>query len=236
MEILKMKLLLLSNSTTEGYTYLEHANAEIKSFFGNDIKKIAFIPYAGVTISYDDYTTKVQNYFNKFDIEILSVHKGNPSEIIKNAQAIAVGGGNTFQLLKSLYDYNLVDLIKSEVFNGKPYIGWSAGSNMACPTIRTTNDMPVVEPQSFNALNLINYQINPHYLDAHPSGHHGETREQRLLEFLELNREIYVVGLREGSMIWVENNNHKLLGSKQARIFKYGVETYELDANNLINL
>ncbi len=231
-----MKLLLLSNSTTEGYTYLEHANAEIESFFGKEIKKLAFIPYAGVTISYDDYTTKVQNYFKKFDIEILSVYNGNPSDIIKNAQAIAVGGGNTFQLLKSLYDNKLIDLIKEEVLEGKPYIGWSAGSNMACPTIRTTNDMPVVEPQSFNALNLVNYQINPHYLDAHPSGHHGETREQRLLEFLELNKDIYVVGLREGSMIWIENGQHKLLGTKQARIFKNGIETYELDTNNYLSI
>lgn len=230
-----MKLLLLSNSTTEGYTYLEHANQEIESFFGNDIKKIAFVPYAGVTISYDEYTTKVQNYFNKFEIEILSVHNGDPSDIIKKAQAIAVGGGNTFQLLKSLYDNNLVDLIKNEVLDGKPYIGWSAGSNMACPTIRTTNDMPVVEPPTFNALNFVNYQINPHYLDAHPSGHHGETREQRLLEFLELNREIYVVGLREGSMIWIENGQHKLIGTKQARIFRFGQDTYELDSNNLIH-
>lgn len=231
-----MKLLLLSNSTTEGFAYLEHANAEIEQFFGNGIKTIAFVPYAGVTFSYDDYAIKVQNYFNKFGIEIISLHSGNPSEIIKNSQAIAVGGGNTFQLLKSLYDNDLVGLIKDEVLNGKPYIGWSAGSNMACPTIRTTNDMPVVQPPTFEALNLINYQINPHYLDAHPSGHHGETREQRLLEYLELNRDIYVVGLREGSMIRVENNQHKLLGSKQARIFHYGKETYELETNNLLNL
>lgn len=226
-----MRLLLLSNSTTEGFGYLEHATEEFKSFFNNKVKTIAFIPYAGVTFSYDEYTTKVQKFFNNLNIQINSVHTGNPKEIIKNSDIIAVGGGNTFQLLKQIYDNDLYDFIRNEVLNGKPYIGWSAGSNLACPSIRTTNDMPIVEPRSFNALGFIDYQINPHYLDAHPSGHHGETREQRLLEFLELNRNIYVVGLREGSSIQVENNKHKLLGVKKARIFRYGLDTQEIETN-----
>ncbi|HRP02155.1 MAG TPA: dipeptidase PepE [Candidatus Kapabacteria bacterium] len=230
-----MYLLLLSNSTTEGFSYLEHANLEFANFLNDNIKSIAFIPYAGVTFSYDDYTHKVQHYFERFGIKINSVHLGDSIDIIKNSDAIAVGGGNTFQLLKSLYDNDLIEVIREEVKNGKKYIGWSAGSNIASPTIRTTNDMPIVQPYSFDALNLINYQINPHYLDAHPSGHHGETREQRLLEFLELNKDIYVVGLREGSMIRVDNCEHYLLGSKQARIFKYGQVTTEINPNSKLS-
>lgn len=228
-----MKLLLLSNSTTEGFNYLEHAINEIKQFT-EGINSIAFVPYAGVTINYNQYSDKVQNFFNKLNIRINSIHNGNPISIIKNSDAIAVGGGNTFQLLKSLYDNNLINLIRDEVKKGKPYIGWSAGSNVACPTINTTNDMPIVEPQSFQALNLIDYQINPHYSDAHPSGHHGETREQRIQEYEILNQDTIVVGLREGSMILIEDNTHTLLGTKSARIFKYGIQTYELTTNNNI--
>lgn len=230
-----MELLLLSNSMTEGYTYLEHAFGDIKDFFGSETKKIAFIPYAGITISFDAYETKVSNVFKDLGYEIHSVHRGNPKEIIESCDGIAVGGGNTFNLLKMIYENDLIDLIRDKVINGMPYIGWSAGSNLACPTIRTTNDMPVVEPPSFKAFNFINYQINPHYLDAHPSGHHGETREQRLLEFIEANPDTWVVGLREGSIIRVSVNQHKLLGTKQARIFKKGKEIFEIETNSFID-
>ncbi|MFA5511121.1 MAG: dipeptidase PepE [Candidatus Kapaibacterium sp.] len=222
-----MKLLLLSNSTTQGYTYLEHAYKDIQNYFGKSIKNIAFVPYAGITISQDDYTAKVASVFNHLGYEIISVHSGNASSILENSDAIAVGGGNTFNLLKTIYDNNLKELIVNKVKGGMPYIGWSAGSNLACPTIRTTNDMPVVEPPTFDALNLIPFQINPHYLDAHPEGHHGETREQRLLEFLQMNRDIYVVGLREGSSIQVLDDKVTLIGNKATRIFKFGVETKE---------
>lgn len=230
-------LLLLSNSTTHGYTYLEHALTYIKDFFGAEPLKIAFIPYAGVTVRYDDYEQKVANVFHDLGYTINSVHKGNPKEIIESSDAIAVGGGNTFQLLKSIYDNDLYDLIKSKVENGFKYIGWSAGSNLACPTIRTTNDMPIVEPPTFTAFELIDYQINPHYLDTHPEGHHGETREQRIEEFIELNREMLVVGLREGSIIRVDEEGHTLLGTKRARIFKYGHLPTEIDPlSNLLNI
>jgi len=227
-----MRLLLLSNSTTQGYGYLEHSFDEIKNFFGTKIKKIAFIPYAGVTISWDDYTAKVSNVFKNLGYEIISVHSGDPDEIIENCDGIAVGGGNTFNLLKTIYDNGLQDLIISKVNDGMPYIGWSAGSNLACPTIRTTNDMPIVEPPSFSAFDLIPFQINPHYLDSHPDGHHGETREQRILEFLEANKDLYVVGLREGSILKYENNTLQLLGNKSARIFKYGNEPIEVNPND----
>ncbi|MDT3738647.1 MAG: dipeptidase PepE [Candidatus Kapabacteria bacterium] len=227
-----MKLLLLSNSTTQGYGYLQHALDEIKSFFGTDIKKIAFVPYAGVTVNWDDYTKKVSDVFSELGYEIVSVHTGDPVKIIESCDAVAVGGGNTFNLLKTIYEYDIYDLIISKVSDGFPYIGWSAGSNLACPTIRTTNDMPVVEPRSFNAFNLIPFQINPHYLDAHPEGHHGETREQRILEYLELNRDIYVVGLREGSIMQLIDEKLELLGTKPARIFKYGTETFEVQSGD----
>lgn len=224
-----MKLLLLSNSTTQGFTYLEHAFHTINDFFGADVKKIAFVPFAGVTVGWDDYTRKVSDVFEKLGYEIISVHSGDPKSIIKSADAIAVGGGNTFNLLKTIYDNDLYNFILSKVQAGMPYIGWSAGSNLACPSIRTTNDMPIVEPKSFTAFGLVPFQINPHYLDAHPDGHHGETREQRILEFLELNQDIYVVGLREGSSLQIIDGKIELIGNKPARIFKHGKETIEVN-------
>ncbi len=230
-----MKLLLLSNSTTQGYGYLQHALDEIKSFFGTGIKKIAFVPYAGVTVNWDDYTKKVSAVFSELGYEIVSVHTGDAAKIIESCDAVAVGGGNTFNLLKTIYEKDIYDLIISKVSEGFPYIGWSAGSNLACPTIRTTNDMPVVEPRSFNGFNLIPFQINPHYLDAHPEGHHGETREQRILEYLELNRDLYVVGLREGSIMQLVDGKLELLGTKPARIFKYGNETIEVQSGDDLN-
>ncbi len=231
-----MRLLLLSNSTTEGFSYLEHSVDEIKVFFGNHVKKIAFIPYAAVTFSYEEYTVKVADVFSKLGYEIISVTSGNPKEIIESCDAIAVGGGNTFQLLTSIYENDLFDLIKQKVQSGVPYIGWSAGSNLACPSIMTTNDMPIVEPKSFISFSFIDYQINPHYLDAHPDGHHGETREQRILEFIALNKNIWVVGLREGSIIKVEGQVSKLLGNKSARVFKNGIETFEIPSGSSIEL
>ena len=141
---------------------------------------------------------------------------------------IIVGGGNTFNLLKTIQDNGLVELMRDKIKGGTPYIGWSAGSNMVCPTIRTTNDMPIVEPQSFNALNMIPFQINPHYTDATLSGHGGETREMRLEEFLEANKDMYVAGLREGTMFIVEGNTITLDGKKDCRVFKHGQEPKEL--------
>jgi dipeptidase E len=134
-----------------------------------------------------------------------------------------------------MQENGLIEAIRSRVKEGVPYIGWSAGSNMACPSIRTTNDMPIVEPQSFNVLNLIPFQINPHYLDAHPDGHGGETREDRIMEFIELNQDIYVAGLREGCMFLYENNQLTHIGSKKCRIFKYGKDTFELSSDDNFN-
>jgi dipeptidase E len=127
-----------------------------------------------------------------------------------------------------LRDNNLINLIREKVLSGTPYVGWSAGSNVACPTIRTTNDMPITEPDSFNSFNLVPFQINPHYIDSNPAGHSGETREQRIEEFIEVNHDLYVAGLREGTMLQVEGRNIKLLGSQKVRIFRNGTAPLEL--------
>jgi dipeptidase E len=154
---------------------------------------------------------------------------------MSEAEALAVGGGNTWKLLKTIRDNKLIEIIQKRVREGMPYIGWSAGSNMACPTIMTTNDMPVVEPGSFSAFNLIPFQINPHYLDANPEGHAGETREQRIEEFIEANPDVYVVGLREGTMLLAENKDLRLTGTRNARIFRKGSLPLEIQPEENIS-
>src|SRR5204863_2858794 len=160
--------------------------------------------------------------------ELASVHTSDdPCQAMQTAEAIIVGGGYTFHLLHHLYQRGLMETIRARVSAGVPYIGWSAGSNIACPTIKTTNDMPIIEPSSFAALGLVPFQINPHYLDAHPEGHQGETREERLLEFIEVNPAITVVGLREGSMLRIEGTTIRLIGDRPVRIFMHGEEAQE---------
>lgn len=225
-----MRLLLISNSTNAGEAYLEHPLDQIKSFLGSTTVKALFVPYAGVTISFDEYTTRVRKRFWEIGHEINSVHEvDDPVQAVQQAEAIVVGGGNTFHLAKLMQEQDLIDAIREKVLAGTPYIGWSAGSNMACPSIRTTNDMPIVEPVSFQALNLVPFQINPHYLDANPEGHAGETREMRIEEFIAANPGIFVVGLREGTMFLVENEAMQLLGPRPARIFKKDQNPQELE-------
>ena len=215
------RLLLFSNSTNYNQPYLEHALPVIRDFLGPAARTVAFVPFAGVTFSYDEYSHLVSEKFATVGLQIESVHDtADPAKLLRTSDGIAVGGGNTFRLLQRLYELGLRRAIREAVTGGKPYIGWSAGANIACPTIRTTNDMPVVEPPSFDALDLVPFQINPHYLDAHPEGHQGETREQRLLEFLELNPALTVVGLREGSSLRVEDDTVSLLGGKTMRLFR----------------
>ncbi len=224
-----MKLLLISNSTNAGEAYLDYPKEQIREFLGEDQKVCLFIPYAAVTFSFDDYEKKVAERFEEVGHIIRSIHKYlNPVQAVDEAEVIVVGGGNTWQLTKMLQEKGLIEPIRKKVRNGTAYIGWSAGSNLACPTIKTTNDMPIVQPESFNVLNLIPFQINPHYLDANPDGHAGETREMRIEEFLEVNREIFVVGLREGTMLRLEEDHLKLIGPRNARIFKYGVPPEEV--------
>ncbi len=225
-----MRLLLLSNSTNVGEPYLDYPKNELKSFLGNKPVKALFIPYAAVTFSFDEYEAKVKGRFREIGHDVVSIHKFNSSsEAIKSMEAIVVGGGNTFHLLRSLQHHNLMEAIQQRVWEGIPYIGWSAGANMACPTICTTNDMPIVEPAGFKAFNLIPFQINPHYTDVVLPGHGGETRDQRIDEFLEANPNATVIGLREGTMFKFENGKLVLIGGKTAKIFNYHQLPYEVD-------
>jgi dipeptidase E len=222
------RLLLLSSSTIQGAGYLEYPQSEIKDFLGVTVKRVLFVPYASVIRTFDEYAEAVRAPFAAMGYELDCVHRfPNAAEAVRSAEVIVVGGGNTFHLLRGLYENALIETIRERVLNGMPYIGWSAGSNVACPTIRTTNDMPVVEPPSLNALGLVPFQINPHYTDEHPAGHQGETRAQRIAEFIEANRGVYVVGLREGSMLRVEDSNLSLRGELQTRVFISGEEARE---------
>jgi dipeptidase E len=228
-----MRLLLISNSTNPGEQYLNYPKDYIKDFLGNIRVKALFIPYAAVTFSYDDYERKVSERFREIGHEIISIHHfSDPFEAMVKAESIVVGGGNTWKLLKMLRDNNLLDIVKQKVMAGTPYIGWSAGSNVACPTIKTTNDMPVVEPGSFSAFNLIPFQINPHYLDMNMPGHAGETREQRIEEFIKANPDVYVAGLREGTMLLRENDHLRLIGQATVRIFRSNTLPAEYGASD----
>ena len=230
-----MNLLLISNSTNAGEAYLKYPIQEIaKTLEGID--EVVFVPYAAVTFSYDEYEAKVQNRFNEIGVKVRSIHHAiNKRNFIRHAKAIVIGGGNTFALLKKMQEEELLDMIFHRVKAGVPYIGWSAGSNVTCPTICTTNDMPIVQPESFRAIGLVSFQINPHYLDANPEGHAGETREQRIKEYLEANRSRYVVGLREGCMLRINDEGIELIGSRSMRIFKKGQETYEVQPGENID-
>ncbi len=233
---MKRKLLLISNSTMAGEDYLGWPQKYIKDFLNSEnIKKVTFVPYAGVGLcteslkaSYDLYTKRVSEVFIKLGFGVTSVHQvSDPVALVNESESIAVGGGNTFHLVSEMQKTGIMDAIKERALDGMPYMGWSAGSNVACPSLMTTNDMPIIEPPSFNCMGLIPFQINPHYLDANPKGHGGETREQRIEEFLVVNRTIQVLGLREASMLYVDGDNIKLLGSKDARLFMFGSKPKE---------
>ena len=228
-----MQLLLISNSTLYGSDYLDHAESEILDFLG-DVKRVLFVPFA--LQDRDAYAATAKTRFAKMGYELSSIHTTrNPQQAIEDTEAMFIGGSNTFRLLKALYDYDLLEVIRGRVREGMPYIGSSAGSNVAAPTIKTTNDMPIVEPPSFDALGLVWFQINPHYLDADPSSTHmGETREQRLLQYLEEN-DTPVAALREGAMLRIENGETLLKGSSGARIFRRGLEPVEMSPGEQID-
>ena len=219
-------MLLISNSTLYGSGYLDHAAAEICDFLGS-VKNVLFVPYA--LYDRDAYTSTAQKRFEKMGIDLTSVHTAaDPTQAVDDAQAVFIGGGNTFRLLKALYDFDLLARIRARVADGMPYVGSSAGSNVAGPTIKTTKDMPIVQPPSFDALGLVSFQISPHYLDPDPnSTHMGETQEERILQFLEEN-DTTVAGLREGAMVRVENGSTTLKGSSGARIFRKGMAPVEV--------
>ena len=227
-----MRLLLISNSTNAGEEYLKYPIEQIGRLLSG-VKTIVFVPYAAVTFSYDEYVRKVQARFDEIGIRVESVHRAaDPCRMIRQAEAICVGGGNTFAPTRMMQKQGLMKAILGRIKAGIPYVGWSAGSNVACPTICTTNDMPIVQPESFKAIGAVKFQINPHYLDANPEGHAGETREQRIAEYVQANPRRYVAGLREGCMLLVENGRIELIGKRPMRIFKKGITPYEVNAGD----
>jgi dipeptidase E len=231
------RLLLLSTSKVYGSEYLDHAETEIRDFLGG-VGRVLFAPFA--VADREGYAANTRERFRAMGYGLESLHEvSDKRQAVIDAEAIFIGGGNTFRLLKTLYEFELLHVIRARVENGMPYVGSSAGSNVAAPTIKTTNDMPIVEPPSFEALGLVSFQINPHYLDPEPgSTHMGETREERLLQYLEEN-DTPVVGLREGAMLRVEAGATVLKGSAGARIFRKGEPPVEVmpvsNLNKLLN-
>lgn len=215
-----MRLLLISNSTLHGGGYLDHCAGAIESFVGPRVARVLFVPYA--LYDRDAYAARARARLRQMGLELDSVHDAasGPLQAIEEAQALFIGGGNTFRLLDALWRHELVDPIRRRVRGGMPYIGSSAGSNVACVTIKTTNDMPIVQPPRLEALNLVPFNINPHYLDPAPgSTHMGETREERIAQFHEEN-DPPVVGLREGAWLLVDGEAVTLQGSTGARLFR----------------
>ena len=223
---LNRTILLISNSTLYGSGFLDHAETEIRDFLGQ-VRRVLFVPFA--LHDQDGYAARVRERLGLMGYDVESIHQASDKQkAVSNAESIFIGGGNTFRLLKSLYEFDVLDLIRKRADEGMLYMGSSAGSNVAAPTIRTTNDMPIVEPPSLNALGLVSFQINPHYLDPDPNSKHmGETREERIVQFLEEN-ETPVVGLREGAMLRIENGTTTLKGTTGARIFRRGYEPVEV--------
>lgn len=223
------RILLLSNSSMFGEPYLGWPEEHVRDFLGSPPLELFFVPFAGVRIPYDEYASKVREAFGAWGYTVTSAHEvEDPLSAAREAGALLVGGGNSFQLLKLLYDSGLLEILRDRALAGVPYIGWSAGSNVAGPTVRTTNDMPVVEPPSFDSLGLVPFQINPHYTEAVLPGVNAETRMDRLLEFVELNPGMTVVGLPEGTALRVEGDSLRLLGRERATLFLRGREPWQL--------
>jgi len=214
----RLRLLLVSNSTMHGGGYLEHCKAEMQSFLGSK-KRVLFVPYA--LHDHDGYAAKARAAFEAMGHELSSVHEHqHMPKALDDADAVFIGGGNTFRLLSALYHYGLLEAIRARAFEGMHYMGSSAGTNVATLSIRTTNDMPIVQPPSFTALQLVPFQINPHYLDPDPaSPHMGETREERINQFHE-EHGTPVLGLREGCMLLVNGRQMELRGTTGARLFR----------------
>jgi dipeptidase E len=220
-----MRLLLVSNSTEAGRGYLEHCARAVQELFGAR-RRIAFVPWALADL--DGYARKARERFAALGYELRSVHEArDPRQVLDACEGVFIGGGNTFRLLRALYVSGLFDALRERVPSGLPYLGTSAGSNVATRSIRTTNDMPIVEPPSFEALDFVPFQINPHFLDADPaSTHMGETRETRIREFHEEHAEP-VLGLREGAWLFRDGDRLALCGDTGARLFRRGMEPLE---------
>lgn len=231
------KLLLASTSTIYESTYLEYLLPTLSNFF-KDVETLVFIPYARPSgISHDDYTELVNEVFKKINIEVVGIHKYNDKQqAIEKSEGIFIGGGNTFVLVNELYKQNLVHALRRAINTGTPYLGTSAGSNMAGLTMQTTNDMPIAYPPSFTTLGVIPFNINAHYLDADPtSKHKGETRETRIKEFHTYN-DIPVIGLREGSWLEVNEDIIILRGKLAAKWFQKDKKTVDIETGSIINI
>lgn len=229
-----VKMLVLSTSTIHGSGFLEYIQEDMKAFLSG--KKVVFVPFARPSgITHDEYTGKVKEALEKIGSEVKGLHEfENKKQAIEDAEAIFIGGGNTFLLLKTLYELDLVETIKDNVYKGTLYMGSSAGSNLTGLTIGTTNDMPITYPPSFDALGILPFNINPHYLDPDPnSTHKGETRETRIYEFHKFNDQ-KVVGLREGSWLTVNDGKIQLKGKLSARIFEAGKKPYEVETGSYL--
>lgn len=210
-------LLLMSSSRADNPDYLAHGLPWLRELFAG--KQVLFIPYAGVTMSHATYTGMVQEALAKENIQVTGIQDfTNPSQAIAEAEAVAVGGGNTYMLLHTLYETGSLDVLKRRIQEGMPYAGWSAGSNIAGASIRTTNDMPIIQPRSFNALQAVPFQLNPHFTDAMPKGHRGETRSQRIAEFMVIDH-TPVLGIMEGTALKVQGQQMHLLGDKDGVVF-----------------
>lgn len=232
-----MQAIIASTSTVHGSSYLEYLIPDLKTHFKN-IDEVVFIPFARPGgISHEEYTSKAANGLKSCVKNIIGLHEfEDMKKAILNAKAIFVGGGNTFLLVKQLHELGLMTILKQSIENGAKYLGTSAGSNICGLTMQTTNDMPIVYPPSFTTLGLLNFNINPHYLDSDTlSKHKGETRETRIKEFQTLNS-TNVVGLREGSWIKINNSEITLEGELPAVIFEPGKQVYEMSPNSHFNL
>ncbi|MFN3876357.1 MAG: dipeptidase PepE [Flavobacteriales bacterium] len=222
-----MQLLLLSNSTMPGEPFFSWPRPHASAFLEGR-KRIAFVPFAAVEQQYDAYAGKVADAFAAMGKELFSLHReSDPVKALEGADAVAVGGGNTFLLIRALYRTYLLKAIADHVRKGLPYLGWSAGANVACPTIMTTNDMPIVEPPSMRAMHLAPFQINPHYTEYTIPGHGGESRDQRIAEFLAVHPGMPVVGLREGALLRINGGRMRLEGSGM-RLFRHGQEPKDI--------
>ncbi|WP_332028386.1 dipeptidase PepE [Kaistella sp.] len=224
-----MNIILASTSTLFGGNYLEYLRSEIENLF-RETEEIIFVPFARPGgISHEEYTEKAREFFTQINIKVKGLHEFEDKiEAVNNAKGIFTGGGNTFLLVKTLHEENLMDVLKENVENGTPYLGCSAGSNIGGLNMKTTNDMPIVYPSSFECMGLVPFNINPHYLDPNPDlKHNGETRETRIKEFLTQNN-TKVVGLREGN--WIRKIGQKITveGKELTRIFEKNKEPYEI--------
>ncbi|MEZ4411357.1 MAG: dipeptidase PepE [Gemmatimonadales bacterium] len=231
------RLLLLSNSMLPGQGYLAWARPHISDFLGTKVRRVLFVPFAGVTIPWDEYADRVREVFGSLGYEVVGAHEcDDPVAALAEADAVAVGGGNTFQLLAQMHATGLISAIRASALNGAPFVGWSAGSNVACPTIRTTNDMPIVEPPGLSALGLVPFQINAHYTEARLGDYGGETRVDRLHEFVHANPGMPVVGLPEGTALRVEGGELSLIGDAGAVVYGLDGGPRRVDAEGLKKL